>query len=75
VSGDFTGVSSVVAMDLELLTDARYHLALELLANEEMSVDGIAARLGFTSERVFRKAFRRWSGKTPAHARREMGEP
>lgn len=55
-----------------LIDEARHVNALGLLADHSISVDEAAFRLGFESERGFRKAFRRWCGKSPATARREM---
>ncbi len=55
-----------------LLDKARYAKSLELLANKRISIDKIASQLGFSDERSFRKAFQRWSQKTPALIRREM---
>ncbi|MEK8018759.1 MAG: helix-turn-helix domain-containing protein [Candidatus Parabeggiatoa sp.] len=55
-----------------LLDEARYAKALSLLANERISIEKVASQLGFSDERSFRKAFQRWSQKTPALIRREM---
>jgi AraC-like DNA-binding protein len=55
-----------------LIDEARHVNALGLLADSSLSVDEAAFRLGFESERGFRKAFRRWCGKSPAEARREI---
>ncbi len=55
-----------------LIDEARHVNAMGLLADNSLSVDEAAFRLGFESERGFRKAFRRWCGKSPAAARREM---
>ncbi len=56
----------------DLLDEARFDKAVELLAHEHLSIDGIATRLGFASERGFRRAFQRWSGKSPAQARKKI---
>lgn len=55
-----------------LIDEARHVNALGMLADNSLSVDEAAFRLGFESERGFRKAFQRWCGKSPAEARREM---
>ncbi|HIE01676.1 MAG TPA: AraC family transcriptional regulator [Thiotrichaceae bacterium] len=55
-----------------LLNEARYTRALELLANEHISIKEIASQLGFSSESAFHKAFQRWSQKTPVQVRREI---
>ena len=55
-----------------LLDEARYVKALELLANERLSLDEIASQSGFANDESFRKAFQRWAHKTPGQIRREM---
>lgn len=55
-----------------LLDEVRYVNAMGMLADKSLSIDEIAFRLGFASDRGFRKAFKRWSGKTPAEARKEI---
>jgi len=55
-----------------LLDEARYARALELLANERMSIDEVADQLGFNNERSFRRAFQRWSEETPAQVRQRI---
>ncbi|MDU9047490.1 MAG: AraC family transcriptional regulator ligand-binding domain-containing protein [Candidatus Electrothrix sp. Rat3] len=55
-----------------LLEEVRYVNAMGMLADKSLSIDDVAFRLGFESDRGFRKAFKRWSDKTPAEARREM---
>lgn len=47
-----------------------YERAMELLAREDLSIDTIATKLGFSSRTTFERAFRRWSGRSPARARR-----
>jgi AraC-like DNA-binding protein len=56
----------------KLLEETRYVNAMGMLADYRLSVDEVAFRLGFESDRGFRKAFKRWSGKTPTEARKEM---
>lgn len=55
-----------------LIDETRYVNAMGMLSDLHLSIDEIAFRLGFESERGFRKAFRRWSGKTPAKVRNEL---
>ena len=55
-----------------LLTEARYNKALELLADDNMSIEQVARCLNFDSERSFRKAFKRWSQKSPSQVRRDF---
>lgn len=56
----------------KLLEEVRYVNAMGMLADQRLSVDEVAFRLGFESDRGFRKAFKRWSGRTPAEVRKEM---
>jgi AraC-like DNA-binding protein len=51
---------------------ARYARARSLLADDRLTVDAVAGRLGFTDDRALRKAFRRWSGHSPEHERRTL---
>lgn len=44
--------------------------AEELLGQEERSIDAVASELGFASRTSFERAFRRWSGSSPASRRR-----
>jgi AraC-like DNA-binding protein len=52
----------------ELLDRARRSEATRLLASE-LSVEQIAVRLGYSDAANFTRAFRRWTGKTPAAGR------
>ncbi|MGO2240375.1 MAG: AraC family transcriptional regulator ligand-binding domain-containing protein [Halomonas sp.] len=54
-----------------ILDDARCTLATEYLLVTKMSTEDIAARLGFSDSANFRRAFRRWTGKTPHQVREE----
>ena len=56
----------------ELIEDTRHTYALELLADTSISIDTVGQRLGYDSERGFRRAFERWTGKSPAQARKEL---
>ena len=57
-----------------LLAEVRYEAALQLLDNTEMSLSDIALALGYSDVTAFNRAFRRWSGTTPARLRAQ-GEP
>ena len=48
---------------------ARRELALELLLDPSLATTVVAARLGFRDSRAFARAFRRWTGETPASYR------
>lgn len=53
----------------EILDDVRRRHALEFLRIQRDSVEQIALRLGFSGVRSFRRAFKRWTGQTPAEFR------
>jgi AraC-like DNA-binding protein len=53
----------------DLLADVRRELALRYLEEPGLSVDEIAFLLGFSTGSAFRRAFRRWTGKTPSEHR------
>jgi AraC-like DNA-binding protein len=53
----------------ELVDRVQHRLADALLSLGNKSVKEIAYALGFSSESGFHRAFRRWTGGTPAHAR------
>lgn len=53
----------------DLLARVRHALALDYLRNTQLSMDDIAASLGFSDANSFRNAFRRWSGKSPTEYR------
>ena len=55
-----------------LIVQVRYNTAMELLADKNLSVEEIAFKLGFDSDRSFRRAFNRWAGKSPVQARKEL---
>ena len=53
----------------ELLDECRYEVAREMLANSGLDVSRIAAMLDYADASAFTRAFRRWSGVTPARWR------
>jgi AraC-like DNA-binding protein len=56
----------------ELIDGYRYKQSLDLLKNKRLSIDEVAFRQGFDSERGFRKAFERWAKTTPSQARKHL---
>jgi AraC-like DNA-binding protein len=52
-----------------LAGQCRYALARQLLETSDMEMAEIADTLGYAEASVFTRAFRRWSGTTPAHWR------
>jgi AraC-like DNA-binding protein len=53
----------------ELLDDARFVTARNLLQSSKVPVAEIAARLGYSDTAAFTRAFRRWAGTPPAEWR------
>ena len=49
-----------------LVDESRYEIARQLLENTRMSICQIAATLDYSDASAFTRAFRRWSGTTPA---------
>jgi len=50
----------------DILDDVRAELARHYLTKEKRSIDEVAFLLGFSDPSAFTKAFRRWTGQTPA---------
>jgi AraC-like DNA-binding protein len=50
----------------EILDDVRAELARRYLTKEKRRIDEVALLLGFSDPSAFTKAFRRWTGQTPA---------
>ncbi|HEX4376682.1 MAG TPA: AraC family transcriptional regulator ligand-binding domain-containing protein [Steroidobacteraceae bacterium] len=57
----------------DLLARLRIELARACLASDELSLDEIAARLGYADQTSFGRAFRRWTGATPGDFARSGG--
>jgi AraC-like DNA-binding protein len=55
-----------------LIDGARRELALHQLATSAQSIAEIAHRVGFAEVRAFHRAFKRWTGSTPAAYRRSV---
>jgi AraC-like DNA-binding protein len=55
----------------ELLDDVRKQRALEWTRSTAMPFDQLASLLGFADVRSFRRAFKRWTGKTPSELREQ----
>lgn len=55
----------------QLKDEARRDLAIELLYRTDDSVKQVGWRVGFRSEKSFARAFRQWTGKSPADYRRK----
>jgi AraC-like DNA-binding protein len=53
-----------------LVDETRYHIARQMLANSEATPAHIADVLGYADVRSLNRAFKRWSGSTPAQWRK-----
>lgn len=58
-----------------LLEEAREASARQLLGDRRLSVEEVSFLLGYSDDRAFRRAFKRWTGRSPAEARRTPGPP
>jgi AraC-like DNA-binding protein len=54
----------------DLLDEVRRELALRYVADEHLALGEVAYLLGFAEPSAFHRAFKRWTGTTPAAARR-----
>lgn len=54
----------------KVLSDLRHELALRYLRDERIAIAEVGFLLGFQDVTAFHRAFKRWSGKTPATYRR-----
>jgi len=59
---------------LEFLTDLRMHRAAQSLADEKVGLATLAESVGYSSQESFSRAFKRWSGTSPAMYRRHHGK-
>jgi AraC-like DNA-binding protein len=55
----------------DVLDEVRYEVARQLLTLSQLSVDDIAAALGYAGASPFVRSFKRWSGRSPGVWRRE----
>ncbi len=53
-----------------MIEEEREANARQLLGDRHLSTDMIAHVLGYSDDRAFRRAFKRWSGRTPAEYRK-----
>lgn len=54
--------------------DCQRRLAETLLSSTRMTINEIADRVGLSDDRAFRRAFGRWTGKSPGQYRRHLEE-
>lgn len=53
----------------QIIDDVRRRLAEEFLTSTDLSIDEVADRIGFSDASNFRKAFKKWVGKSPSEYR------
>ncbi|MEO1209621.1 MAG: AraC family transcriptional regulator ligand-binding domain-containing protein [Cyanobacteria bacterium J06638_20] len=56
----------------QLLENAREAKAKQLLTDPKPTIEAISDQLGYSDDRAFRRAFKRWTGQTPAEFRRKL---
>ncbi len=56
----------------EIKDSIRKDASLYYLGKEELSIDEIALMMGFSEASSFHRAFKKWTGRTPASYRREL---
>lgn len=54
-----------------ILDDVRRSLATEYLQTTRMSIDDIAAKVGYSDSSNFRRSYKRWTGMTPREVREQ----
>ena len=57
----------------QILDEVRTELAKECLADTTLTVDQVAARVGFTETAAFRRAFKKWTGFGASEYRKKFG--
>jgi len=57
-----------------LVADTRRHVAVNLLRESSYTLTEVAFLSGFSEQSAFNRAFKRWTGNTPAAFRREVQE-
>ena len=55
-----------------LVNEARYQLAAELLEDRSVPISSIAKAVGFANHSGFSRAFHRWTGMTPRQYRAKV---
>jgi AraC-like DNA-binding protein len=50
----------------DLAEEGRFEIAQRMLGSTDLDITGIAAALDYADASAFTRAFRRWSGTTPA---------
>lgn len=55
-----------------LLDEVRRQMAVRFLRDSDLPIDRVGVMLGFADGRVFRRAFKRWTGMTPSAFRKDI---
>ena len=63
----------IIADVEQLILDGKIERAKDLLIENELSVSEIAHELGFEDVHYFSRAFKKWTGMTPAQYRESKG--
>jgi AraC-like DNA-binding protein len=58
-----------------VLSGLRHDLALRHLRNPQITIGDVAFLLGFSEVSAFHRAFKRWTGRTPAEHLRSVRTP
>jgi AraC-like DNA-binding protein len=58
----------------KIVDEVRFKLAASYLARTEMTHESMAERLGFSDASSFRRAFKRWSGRSPQEYRSRIAQ-
>ena len=59
----------------QALEDLRQNMARQYLLGSQLSITEISGLLAYTDATAFGRAFRRWTGRTPAELRRASRQP
>lgn len=59
----------------QLLDEARGRDSKHMLKNSTMTVEAIAAHVGYSDPANFTRAFRKWTGQSPSDYRRQAADP
>jgi AraC-like DNA-binding protein len=59
----------------KLKDNIRCDRACQLLKHSELSIDLIAGRIGFSEPAALNRAFKKWTGQTPAQYREQELDP
>ncbi len=57
-----------------LIDDVRMQSAMEFLNDPDINIHTVALLVGYSDDRAFRRAFKRWTGQTPSSYRRSAAD-